>query len=109
MKTIKIEETLINEKQLKLNGDSNKNISYIDLIEYTLDVIPQGGFTPKDIRDRNRIQDNLDKYIGQSDLKDHKGSISFEDSDFENLKDIVKSSRWTIRTRDIHDFLNIFE
>lgn len=110
MKTIEIKETSINENQLKMNGDDTKKISYIDLIEYTLDIIPQGGFTPKDIRNRNRIQIVIDEYLNKlgSNIADET-QLSFEDSDFDNLKEIIKSSRWTIRNKDVYTFLNLFE
>lgn len=101
MKKVKIEKTKITEDQIKFKGDANKELDYKDLIEVALDVLPQGGFTPKDIKERNRIQDALDA--------SKEGVISFEDADYEALKKIVEASRWSVRSKDIHTFLNSFK
>jgi len=100
MKKIKIERTKITENKVKFQGDTEKTLDYKDLIEIALDVVPQGGFAPKDIRDRNRVQDALDKATT---------SIELEDADFEALEKIMKDSRWTIRDPELNDFLNNFE
>jgi len=101
MKNIKIEKTKIKESSIKFRGDDNKLLDYKDLIETALDIVPQGGFTPKDIRNRNRIQ----KVLDDSDNK----IIKLEDSDFENLEVIIKDSRWMIRDEDLNEFLRKFE
>lgn len=99
MKIIPNQETSILENTVKYSG-SGKNLTYKDLIEVSLDIIPQGGFTPKDIRDRNRIQDALEVSSDE---------ILLEDSDYESLKSIIKNSRWTIRHTDLGEFLDKFE
>jgi hypothetical protein len=101
MKTIKIEKTKITEVKVKFRGNENKEMDYKDLIELSLDIVPSGGFTPKDIKDRNRIQEALDKSDGKI--------IVLEDADFENLEKIVKDSRWTIRDKELNIFLKKFE
>ena len=101
MKRIKIEKTKITENQLKFKGDEIKELNYKDLIEMALDIIPQGGFSPKDIRDRNRIQDALDKATTTV--------IVLEDADFDALEKIMKESRWTVRHKDLNKFLQNFE
>jgi len=101
MKKIKIEKTKITENKIKFQGDENKELDYKDLIEVALDTVPQGGFTPKDIRERNRIQDALDKATGHH--------ISLEDADYEALEKIMKNSRWTIRDESLNTFLQNFE
>jgi hypothetical protein len=101
MKKIKIEKTKITENKVKFQGDASKELDYKDLIEMALDVVPQGGFTPKDIRDRNRIQDTLDKATSHT--------ISLEDNDFDNLDKIMRESRWTIRDSELNNFLQNFE
>lgn len=100
MKSIKNKKTEILEVQLRYTTDKEKTVDYKELIEYCLDVIPQGGFTPKDIRDRNRIQNAL----GKSST-----DIELEDADFANLVPIVSASRWTMRHKDLSEFLNHFE
>jgi len=101
MKKIKVEKTTITENQLKFKGDPEKEVDYKDLIEIVLDVVPQQGFTPKDIRDRNRIQDALDEA--------KEGEINFEDADYENLILIVEQSRWPTRSKEILKFLDHFK
>jgi len=101
MKHIKIEKTLITEDKVKFQGDKEKLLDYKDLLEIAMDVLPQGGFTPKDIRERNRLQDAFDK------AKD-KTIIDIEDADYEALVKIVNASRWTLRDKDLHTFLQIF-
>jgi len=99
MKKIKIEKTKIAENMVKMRGDENKVLDYKDLIEVALDVIPQGGFSPKDIRSRNRIQDALDKATT---------TIILEDADFEELENVIKDSRWTLRDSELNEFLMKF-
>ena len=100
MKQIKIEKTTIPENKLKFQGDVNKEMDYRDLIGVALDVPPQGGFTPKDIRERNRIQEALDKSTNV---------IVLEDADFDALDKIIKDSRWSIRDKELNIFLQKFE
>ena len=100
MKTIKIEKTKITEVKIKFQGSETKELDYLDLIAHALDIVPQGGFTPKDIRDRNRIQEALDK----ADTK-----IELEDADYDALEKIMKDSRWTIRDAELHALLTNFE
>lgn len=103
MKTIENIKTDLKKKQIKQveKEQQNDKLDYKDLIEYCLDVVPQGGFKPEDIRKRNRIQLALDK------MKENK--IKFEDSDFNNLKKIVNESRWIIRDKDLAKFLEKFK
>lgn len=101
MRKIKVEKTKITEEQIKFRGDSKKTLDYKDLIEVALDVVPQGGFAPKDIRDRNRIQDVLDK--------SNDAYFKIEDADYDNLVKIVADSRWTIRDSELDTLLQNFE
>lgn len=105
MKRIEIKTTSILEPQIKQGGLPNNFATTIDLIEASLDIIPNGGFTPKDLRDRNRIQSVLERFKAKPELKE----VEFEDADFETLKTIVANSRWIVRHKDIVDFLSIFE
>ena len=100
MKKIKIEKTKITKDQLLRDGDK-KEVDYKALMELTLDIVPREGFTPKDIRDRNRIQNAIDK------AKDC--TVSLEDADFENFVTILEGSRWPIRDKELAAFLEKFE
>lgn len=101
MKKIKIEKTKITENKVKFQGDQDKELTYKDLIEIALDVVPQGGFSPKDIRERNRIQDALDKATSNV--------ITLEDADYDALDKIMKESRWILRDKELNAFLQKFE
>jgi len=100
MKQIKIEKTTIPENKVVFKGSDNKELDYKDLIEHALDIVPQGGFTPKDIRDRNRIQVALDNATNV---------IALEDSDYDALEKIMRDSRWTIRDKELDQLLKNFE
>lgn len=109
MQNLKIEKTEIKNSQIRFGNESgeDKCLDYADLIEVCLDILPQGGFSPSDIRDRNRIQNVIDKRDDdKKDLK--KDSLAFEDADWKNLKKIVNTSRWVIRHKDLQKFLDIF-
>lgn len=101
MRKIQVEKTKITEEQIKFRGDSEKTLDYKDLIEVALDVVPQGGFTPKDIRERNRIQDVLDK---SNDIY-----FNIEDADYDSLEKIIEDSRWIIRSSELDTFLQNFK
>ena len=100
MKKIEIKQTKITENLLKFQGDKDKELDYKDLIEVALDVVPQGGYTPKDIRERNRIQEALDKSTNV---------IEIEDADYDSLEKIVKDSRWSVRSPELNKFLQNFQ
>jgi len=101
MKTIKVEKTSITFDKVKFGGDPVETMDYADLMEVVLDIVPQGGFTPKDIRDRNRIQNAIE------DKKD--GKISLEDADYTNFTKVLENSRWTVRHIELQKFLDSFD
>jgi hypothetical protein len=111
MKKLEIQTTSIELR--KLTGkplDDGFMATTKDLIEVTLDIVPQGGFTPKDIRDRNRIQSVLDKLKDKKPKKEGDSlMIELEDQDYENLKTVVNSSRWVSREKDLQIFLDSFK
>ena len=111
MKTVEVKLTTIELRKLTGNNtDEGKFADTCDLITTTLDIIPQGGFTPKDIRDRNRIQFVIDEYRKDKkkpEIKDiHK--LKFEDADYDNLKSIVNNSRWVSRDKALQEFIDSF-
>lgn len=106
MKNIKNNKTKIELSKIKFNGATDKTSDYVDLIESCLDIVPQGGFTPKDIRERNRIQDVIDKYRAQ---EDQEKDIELEDQDYEALSRIITTSRWASRDKELFQFLSLFE
>jgi len=111
MKNINVKTTKL--ELSKLNGKPTEGDVFadtLDLIETTLDIIPQGGFTPKDIRDRNRIQSSIDE-LREQRKKDEvvEATLKLEDHDYEVLKTIVGSSRWASRDKVLQEFLDSFK
>jgi len=113
MKKVEIKTTGLELK--KLTGkttEDGKMADTRDLIEVCLDIIPQGGFTPRDIRERNRIQIVLDKSKEKkpkSEMKSSNDILEFEDHDYDNLRVIVGLSRWVSRDKDLQAFLDTFK
>lgn len=104
MKAILVTKTGIDLSKVKFgNNLPDRKADTRDLIELTLDMVPQGGFTPKEIRERNRIQDAIDK-----SRKIESEEVELEDSDYEALLKIVSSSRWTSRDKELQSFLELF-
>lgn len=106
MKTIniKIYNTKLSKLRAVAPGTEDRNMDTRDLIEVVLDQIPNGGFTPKDIRDRNRIQKVIDNSRGDELAE----TLVFEDEDFKNLSALANTSRWGSRNADLLDFLTPF-
>lgn len=108
MKEIIIKKTglsIANLKGIMNSPIEAKKIDYLGIMEIALDLPPQGGFTPKDIKDRNRIQEAINK-TKESKAKDIK--LKLEDSDYENLVNIIKTSRWGTRDKELAAFLDNF-
>ena len=100
MKIIENKVTGIKESHIRHLGNPEVVVDFKALLEMALDIIPQGGFTPKDLRERNRIQNVLEK---------SKSDIKLEDTDYNNLKQIIINSRWLTRHVDLVEFINKFE
>lgn len=98
MKTLKNKETKIVDDASK--GDGAKKLMYIDLITVCVNQIPQGGFTPSEMKARMRLLDQI------SGVKEE---IALEDSDVNKLKEIVASSRWTAMHPDLVQFITDVE
>jgi hypothetical protein len=111
MKNINVKTTSL--ELTKLNGKSTDGEVFadtLDLMETTLDIVPQGGFTPKDIRDRNRIQTVIDELRDKRKVtKDIDPVLSLEDHDYDVLKNIVSISRWASRDKVLQEFLDSFK
>ena len=75
----------------------DKHATTLELIKVCLNQQPQGGFSYKDLQDRERI----DKAIKKEPIK-------LEDADYKNLQKLVEDMRWTARHEDILDFVNEF-
>ena len=115
MKKIPNLTTTMNESQTRHGGNPEVKLTYTDLMEICLDIVPQGGFTPKDIRERNRIQESIDEYkkkIKDTHLKKTESKeiqIEFEDADYKAFVQIIKLSRWMVRNKDLQAFLSFFD
>lgn len=101
MKKLGNKVTKIIEGKVKFQGDQEKLMDYAGLIRLAMDIVPPGGYSPKDVQDRVRLQMQL------SDIKED--TIAFEDADWDNLKRIVSTSRWAYWDDELNDFLNLFK
>lgn len=88
-------------EEVKFKGDELLNTRH--LISMALDNAPAGGFSRKDIKERNAIEAIVESFP--------KGApyILLEDSDHDKLKKIVDEMKWGIRHKFIEDFLDDME
>jgi hypothetical protein len=91
-----MKELSITEYSMPFDKDRKMNTK--DFINIVLNQPPQGGFTPKTLKDSRRIDDAIDN------SKD--GVIYLEDQDVTFLKQRCEESRWNIRSKDIESFLD---
>ena len=90
---------ILENKETRLkNQDGETYTLYSDLINHSLNIIPQGGISPSEMRKRVRIIKSLEKAPLAGNI------IKFEDNDAENLKQIVKTSKWSLIHEDILNF-----
>lgn len=90
MKTLDIKKIDISFEETGSKG------TYKELINMVLNSPPgQNGFSFDDLKNRQRIEDALEKSNGKLEL---------EDSDYENLKQYTNSTRWPFRHKDILKF-----
>jgi hypothetical protein len=114
MKTVEVKITTLDLRAMTGKPtDVDKFADTCDILEVCLDNIPQGGYTPKDIRERNRLQVVIDEFRTKrkEDTSDKKVKplLKFEDADYDALKIIVNNSRWGIRSKDLQGFLDTFK
>lgn len=93
-------KTLINKKT-ELEGKDNEKLDYADMIGVCLNQAKQGGFSLDDIEQRLRIKS------ATGSKKDD--NIELEDSDVQNLKKIVKNTKWPNVHEDILEFSKAVE
>jgi len=94
MKTLSI-------KELSVKMPGIQQVTTKDLIKAALDSIPDKGYSYDDLKNRQRIEDAIEKSKG--------GKVEFEDNDAKNLQAMVKATRWTLRHRDILEFCEQIE
>lgn len=73
---------------------------YADLVRLCIDNPPKDGFTPDQMRKRLRVLDALDGVDG---------TIEFEDSDADTVKDCVSTMRWARMDRELLEFTDAVE
>ena len=66
-------------------NNEERQMSIVDLIEITINNVPQAGLTFKDIQHRLKIKAAIDKA---------KEKINLEDAEFVYLKDAAETVRW---------------
>lgn len=90
----------IENKKTSLKKSDGTFHDYKGLIEVVITHPPKEGFEMEIMLKKKRVIDCLSKG-GET--------IDFEDSDYEFLRNSVKSFKWAIDHNDIIDFLTIFE
>ena len=103
MKKLKVEK-------FDLQMGKNKNVDTCSLLEYCMDIVPQGGYTPAMLRKYLRVQKTIEK-AREEDKKnpDKVVFIHFEDEDVGTVKDIVRNSRWGSRSPEVLRFVELVE
>lgn len=82
-------------KETEIKKSNTETLNYKELISAALNVVPQGGFSPEEIRKRLRVIDALDKSNEVFEL---------EDADVETLKRCVKEMKWGVMHKNIVEF-----
>ncbi len=93
MKTLKY-------KTLDIKDGTGDSLTYGKLIEACLDHPPDKGFSRKDLKERDRIEQAVQCSNGELEL---------EDADADILKRLVRVMRWGKRHRSILDFCDDVE
>lgn len=101
MKTIENKQTQIPEFKIRPTDNKEKLMTYADLMNHVMDIVPQTGFTPEDITKRVRIK--LAMGVGKP------AEIKLEDQDFENFCKMVKDSRWVFWSEELNEFFEVFK
>jgi uncharacterized membrane protein len=80
--------------------------TYADFIRTSIDTPPKDGFTLTILRERNRIEKQLEISVqSERPIKE----LNLEDSDYIVLKNCVSNIKWVVRDQFILDFLEVFE
>lgn len=96
MKTLELKETKIPKIKVgEKQEESNEMLNYGDFIKTALNIVPEKGFTPEEMKKRFRILDALEK-----DSK----TLELEDADVVTLKDCIKAMQWGVLHKDIITF-----
>lgn len=92
MKSIEIKT----HETVKFTEEENLNTRH--LIQMIINRLPNGGFTLKDIQERDRIE---------KAMKETKEGfpILLEDADHKNLEDLAKNMQWPVRDMFISEFV----
>lgn len=75
-------------------------VQYSELIKTCLNNVPQGGFTPQEMKERMKILDVLETA---------NGTIELEDADAKKMKDCVKQMKWGLLDKNLIEFIDSVE
>lgn len=102
MKTIELKK--VKEKVVVNNSQQEAEIKTIDLLKVAINAPSQGGYSVSEMSQRLKLLDVVDQAE-----KSNEDKVSFEDSDFEVLKKLVKDTKWAIISRTVVDFVTEFD
>lgn len=97
MKAITNKETTIVTKE----GDSERKMTYLDLLKLIMNQPPANGYTISEMRQRLKIFAEL--------VEDKKNKINLEDADFTVVKKCVLEFKWAQPHKDIVEFVDHLE
>ncbi len=96
MKSLEVKQT-----ELKIEAESTELANYLDLAMLAINVPPERGFTPEEMRTRIRILDVLESAKTQQVEE-----VRLEDADAAKLQDCVRAMRWPKMHRQILGFVD---
>lgn len=97
MKSIILKTT---KETVMINGDNvEQEFKTVELIKAAVNFTPPGGFDFTDMSNRLRILSFIDNANGAEEL-------ALEDSDYDNLRQYVKATKWGVVSRTILEFVN---
>jgi hypothetical protein len=83
-------------KEIELVIEKDKQATYADLLKICVNwAAPEGGFTVEQMKERIRLSDVIEAWWNELD---------FEDSDYTNLIQLVKETKWAIVNKEIIEF-----
>lgn len=80
-------------------GNAEEKMTYVDMINYCLNIPPQGGWTPTVMKERLDVETVLEDYTEGDE-------VMIEDSHYEIIKKCVTESKWMGKHKDIVLFVD---
>lgn len=107
MKTIELVKV---KEPVVVNGKTQEvEIATLDLLETAINNPVKGGYSAADMLVRIKLLDLVKTARTNLVLPGFEATISFEDADFAQLKNMVKETKWSILSKTILEFVQNIE